>query len=342
MHKVSIPIIQIHLETWTLPSNEEIRGALQIRQLSYFLTLAQYGSISAAANALNMAQPSLSENIAKLEKQLDVQLAIRGTRGVQLTEAGMKLVERGTNILQSVEDLVSELRNLSSDPRGPVSIAFPPALGLILSVPLLETINNEHQDIRMHISEAMSGDILEWVENERIDFGCAYEVASTAPYMSVPLLTEEMFLVTAPDNWDDKFIDGVAAKPIKASQIESLPLVLTSPSHGARKIQDKFAKAGGFQYNIIATIDSLPQIVEMVSRASAYSILPHGAVMKQVAAGDVGLVRIVEPTIFRTAYIVRKRSRPITQAGIIAEEAIKSVVAEMIERYNIQATVPNP
>ena len=60
---------------------DDAQDALKLKQLSYFLTLAEYGSISAAANALNMAQPSLSENIAKLERQLDVQLAIRGSRG---------------------------------------------------------------------------------------------------------------------------------------------------------------------------------------------------------------------------------------------------------------------
>ena len=74
---------------------EKSHALLNFRQLSYFLALAEHGSISAAASAMNMAQPSLSENIAKLEKMLDVQLAIRGTRGIQMTEAGMELARRG-------------------------------------------------------------------------------------------------------------------------------------------------------------------------------------------------------------------------------------------------------
>ncbi|WP_417210532.1 LysR family transcriptional regulator [Antarctobacter sp.] len=318
------------------------KGTLRFRQLGYFLTLAEYGSISAAANALNMAQPSLSENIAKLERQLEVQLAIRGTRGIQLTEAGTKLVERGTEIMKAVDDLVTELRALSEEPRGPVAVGFPPSLSILLSVPLLETIHSEHKDVRLHVAEAMSGDILDWLANDRIDFGCVYEISDSSPYSFEPLLTEELFLVTAPDNWDDEFgPDMVAKNPIKASQLQELPLVLTSPTHGARKLQEKFARAGGFNLNVVAAIDSLPHIVEMVGRASAYSILSHGAVIQQVDKGKIGLVRIVEPTIQRTAYMVRKRSRPVSRASAIVEATIFTILGEMVERYGIQATQPD-
>lgn len=317
------------------------KDLLKLKQLSYFLTLADHGSISAAANALNMAQPSLSENIAKLEHQLDVQLAIRGSRGIQMTEAGMMLVERGRDILDSVDHLVQDLRLLSGEPRGPVSVGFPPSLSLLLSVPLLETIQCDYKEIRLHIAEAMSGDILDWLASDRIEVGCVYEISDSSPYSFDPLMTEELFLVTAPDNWDDEFgPDGVAKKPVSASLLQEVPLVLTSPTHGARKLQEKFARARGFELNVVAAIDSLPHIVEMVSRASAYSLLSHGAVIKEVANGILGLVRIEEPTLRRTAYIVRKRDRPVSYASSIVEKTISTIVRELVERYDIQVTLP--
>lgn len=321
--------------------NDDGQGALKFKQLTYFLSLAEHGSISAAASALNMAQPSLSENIAKLERQLEVQLAIRGSRGIQLTQAGTLLVERGKQILKSVDDLVDELRLLGGEPRGPVSVGFPPSLSILLSVPLLETIHSEHKDIRLHVAEAMSGDILEWLASERIDVGCVYEINDSSQYIFEPLLTEELFLITAPDNWDDEFgPDGIARNPINASQLAQLPVVLTSQTHGARKIQERFARASGFSFNVVATIDSLPHIVEMVSRASAYSILSHGAVVRQVVEGSIGLVRIAEPSIRRTAYLVRKRSRPVSRASAVVEETITAVIREMMGRHSIQATLP--
>jgi len=316
---------------------------ITFKQLSYFLALAEHGSISAAASAMNMAQPSLSENIAKLEKALDVQLAIRGSRGIQMTEAGMTLVRRGHDLLKGLDDLVEEIRTLSGEPRGPVSVGLPPSLSILLSVPLLETIHSEYPGIRLHIAEAMSGDIVEWINTERIDFGCAYEAYDSLPYTFDPLLTEELFLVTAPDNWPGVIEpNGIARDPIKAKDLEGMPLVLTSPTHGARKLQEKFARSIGVELNVVAAIDALPHIVEMVSRASAYTILSHGAVASQVANGSLALVRIVEPSLTRTAYVVRKRSRPITAASAIVEARIFSIVKEMVERYKITATFHGP
>jgi LysR family transcriptional regulator, nitrogen assimilation regulatory protein len=119
-------------------------ATLNLKRLSYFIALAEHGSISAAANALNMAQPSLSENISKLEEELDSKLAIRGARGIQMTEAGMALAKRGREILKSVDSMTEEIRQIGGDPRGSVSIGLPPSLSILLSVPLFETVYNEH------------------------------------------------------------------------------------------------------------------------------------------------------------------------------------------------------
>lgn len=322
--------------------HEKYQTPLNFKQLTYFLALAEHGSISAAASALNMAQPSLSENIAKLEKLLDVQLAIRGSRGIQMTEAGAALARRGEEILRDVSSLVEEIRSLTGEPRGPVSVGLPPSLSCLLSVPLLETIHSEYPGIRIHIAEAMSGDIIEWITNDRMDVGCVYECYDSIPYSYEPILTEELFLVTAVDNWDGPIgADGVALEPISATRLQELPLVLTSPNHGARKLQEKFARSIGISLNVVAVVDSLPHIVEMVSRASAYTILSHGAVFNQVANGTLALVPIAEPTIRRTAYLVRKRTRPVSRACAIIESAISTIIQEMVARYGIKAVLPH-
>jgi len=302
---------------------ERFRYLLNTRQLAYFVAVAEHGSISAAAASMSIAQPSMSENIAKLEKQLGVQLLLKGARGIQLTEAGKLLARRSVEILGEVDALVDEVQQLSDDPRGTALIGFTPSLGILLTVPLLETINAEYPDIRLAFSEGMSGDVVDWVLSERVEIGCVYNAHETAQLSTEALMTEEVFLVTAPDNWDDEFgPNGIALNPIPAARLADLPLVTTSPSYGARQAQDKFAQSAGIKLNVIATIDSLPQIVDMVSRASAYTITSHGAVVKQVAEGTLGLVRIVDPSFIRTASLVRKRTRPVSRASEIAEEYI--------------------
>lgn len=288
-----------------------------------------------------MAQPSLSENIAKLEKRLEVKLAVRGARGVQLTEAGVALARYGREIVRNAETVVEDIRKLGGEARGPVSVGLPPSLSLLLSVPLIETIQNEYPLIRLHVAEALTGHILDWILADRLELGFVYEVPDSAALTVQHVLNEELFLVTAPDNWPGGFgPDGRAIKPVDAAMLQSLPLVLTSPSHGLRKLIERFARANGVQLNVVTEIDSLQHIVEMVSRASAYTILSHAAVINQVAAGTVALVPIADP-IRRGAYLVRKRSRPITRASVAIESAMMVILREMIERYRLEATLVN-
>lgn len=322
--------------------NEKGHATVNFKQLQYLVALSEHGSISGAANALNMAQPSMSENISKLETQLGVSLAIRGARGVQMTEAGEKLAKSGGDILRTLDNLIADIRQNSIAPSGPVAIGMPPGLSLLISVPLIETIYAEHPDIRIFISEAVSGDILEWIDSDKLDIGCVYEVHDNTLFRFDPLLIEELFLVTAPDNWKGEIgADGIALDKIAPEQLAQLPLVTTGyKAYGTRGLQGKFARSLGIELKVIATLDSLPQIVEMVSRASAYAILPHGAVHKQVTQGRLALVRIAEPSIRRTAYLATKRARSVPRVVEIVEDTIKMIVEEMVEKYGIEGTLP--
>jgi LysR family transcriptional regulator, nitrogen assimilation regulatory protein len=174
-------------------------------------------------------------------------------------------------------------------------------------------------------------------------FGCVYEIHDNSVFTFEPLLIEELFLVTAPDNWHGEFgPDGIAIESVSAERLAELPLVTTGyQAYGTRGLQGKIARSLGVELNVIATLDSLPQIVEMVSRASAYAVLPHGAVYKHVEQKRLALVRIGEPTIRRTAYLARKRSRAVRRAVDVVESLIKMIIREMVEKYGIEGTLPD-
>lgn len=314
---------------------------IDLRQLHYFIAIAEQGSISSAAAVLGLAQPSLSEHVSRLEKKLDTQLIIRGARGVHLTEAGVALSRHARDILHNVELAVEDVRHLGGEARGPVSIAFPPSMGLLLSVPLAETIQAEFPQVRLHIAEALSGYIMEWILNERIELGCVYEVPDTSHVTAQPVLSEDLFLVTAPDNWDGVILpNGKAEKPITLAEVQALPLVLPSRPHGAREVIERFAKSNGVRLDVVTEMNSLPQIIAMADRASAYTILPHAAVINEVANGSLALVEIIKPTIRRTAYLIRKRSRSVSRASITVEHMLTTIIAEMIERHHLEARLP--
>jgi LysR family nitrogen assimilation transcriptional regulator len=313
---------------------------IDLRQLHYFLAIAEHGSISAAAPALGVAQPSLSENISRLEECLDTQLIVRSPRGIQLTEAGVALVGHARELLRNATLAVEDVRHLGTNARGPASIGLPPSVGMLLSVPIAETLHAVHPQIRLYISEAMTGDMEEQVIAGKVELGCVYEKPEHSELTAKPVFVEDFFLVTAPDNWPAAPIgpNGQAEKAASLAEIARLPLVLPNRRHGTRELVEKAAKAAGLHLNVIAEIDSLQQIVIIVGRASAYSILTHSGLIGQVESGSLALVPI-EPSIQRTVYLIRKRSRPISLASMLLEESIIPILRELLQRHRISARI---
>lgn len=238
--------------------------------------------------------------------------------------------------------IARDVRQRTGAPSGTVSVGIPQGLGLLISVPLIATMFAEYPSVRIAVTEVVSGDILTWLESDRLDLGCVYEPHDSATFILEPLLIEELFLVTARDNWEGGFgPDGVALNTVKARDLAAYPLVMTGhQAYGTRGLQGKVARSHGIDLNVIATIDSLAQIVKMVARASAFAVLPHGAVPEKVVRGHLGLVCIEDPVLHCAACLARKRSRPVTRAVDIVQDTIRTIVRELVERHGIEGTLP--
>ncbi len=310
---------------------------IDIKHIEYFLMLAEHGSISKAAHALGLAQPSLSEHIARLEARLNTKLAIRGPRGVTLTEAGKMLTRDGPELLELASKLTDSIRALGQDMNGNVSVALPPSLSNLLAISLAETLRLEAPGIRLHLSEGLSGHILDWIEREQIDLGFVYTQPPSSTFQSDAVLEEELFLVAAADDAPVE-PDADGAYSIEASELANLPLVMPSLPHSARSSIERFARTNGIELNVILEINSLSQIVEMVGRASGYSLLPHGPVAEAVEAGRLILVRLKNPGFSRTAYLTRKRGLPVTMASLTVERTLLTILGELVSRYDLHAT----
>ena len=310
---------------------------IELRALMNFIMLAEHGSISAAAAALGLSQPSVSENVARLERRLEVKLALRGPRGAMLTEAGRMLAARGRDLIREANALADSVREFEAEPSGRVTVGLPPSLNVLLSVPLAETVHTDLPNIRLHVAEASSGDILGWVESEKYDLGCIFEPANPAIFDTIPILTEELFFASAQDDLPA----GADASPegrITPDLLAGLPLVLPSHPHGFRRIVERYAKANDVGLNVVIEIDSLQQIIVMVARASAYSLLPHSALTGSRSSDQLALLRL-DPPLHRTGNLVRKRARPASNATFAVQNVILRIIDELIERYQLSPAI---
>jgi LysR family nitrogen assimilation transcriptional regulator len=320
---------------------KRLPSALDLRQLEYFIAVADSGTISRASAQLGIAQPTLSEALLRFERQLGVKLLIRGVRGIELTEAGSVLAEYGRNILRSVEHALTDVRQHDSAIQGMVSIALPPSLSQLLTVPLAESVHLDYPKLKLHITEGNSGHVGEWVKNEQVDIGVVYEGIDLSDLSSRLLLTEELFLISAPDNWPPETdIVGVGTDYVEFAAMAELPMMLPSQPHGLRELIDRQAKTFGVQLNVILEIDPLRPLITMLDRASGYSVLSHAAVAREVIDGRVVLIPIRNPSLQRAAYLVRKYGRPVSRSVLAVESMVVLLVAEAIERLKLNATLP--
>lgn len=310
---------------------------MDLRQLRYFRVIADEGSISAASQFLNVAQPALSLHVRNMEEHLGTRLLTRKARGVELTEAGALLLRRARVVLDEFARLEDDIRNLGSAPKGAVRLGLPGTIGAILSVPLVLAMKEKFPEVRLTISDAMSGYILNWLREGLIDIAVLYVPVEEPQFKSDLLLSEELVLL-APNT--------TALPPaLVPDALARLPLILPSPAHGLRTLLDGWARQHGITLQAKVELDSYSNIKALVESGYGCSILPLHAVVQNASEGRLRVTQFKNGVLRRDVFLVRHKSGRSSHASEatanltheIAEDLVKSEIwagARLAERQD--------
>src|SRR5688572_27527184 len=168
---------------------------MDLKQLEYFVRVAELGSFTRAAIELNVAQPALSRQVRLPEVELRQNLLVRNGRGAVPTEAGKVLLEHGRGILHQVQRARDDLGRLRGGLAGRVAVGLPPSVARVLAVPLTRALREAMPDARIAISEAMSGNLQEWLLSGRMDVVILYNAQFSREVDLLPLFEQELLLV---------------------------------------------------------------------------------------------------------------------------------------------------
>lgn len=170
---------------------------MDIRTMKYFLAIVREGTISGAAQALHVAQPSLSRQMKDLEDELGASLFIRGNRKIVLTEEGMVLRRRAeemVRLLQMTEDEISQMKNKVS---GTIRIGAGESSTFHILSKTASALAKEHPDILFQITSGDTEDLMDQLNNGLIDFALIFTEADRTLYQSIPL-GEDRFCLLMP------------------------------------------------------------------------------------------------------------------------------------------------
>lgn len=301
---------------------------MEYRQLKYFMSVAEAGSFSRAAIDIGVAQPALSRQIRLLEEQLKSPVFYRTGRGAELTSAGELLFAYAGPALEANERTIRQIHALGGSIHGSVTLGILPSLSPLLMKPLLKRLRSRYPDLHLHVREGMSGTLIDWLQNKKVDIATIYEPMGRNWCISEHLLADNLYFVRRA---------GSANKiPQCPEDLCKVGLALPGKQHGIRKLIEERMQGHRCQLKVVYEIDSIPAIKDLVREEDLCTLLPRGAVEVEVRNGEFEIAVMENPCFQRNLALATGSSSSLDSGTRMVLQVIKQSVSEISTLYDWQ------
>ena len=244
----------------------------ELRQLRYFIALAERLHFSRAAEALHISQPPLSRAIRALEERLGVALFARSRRRVELTREGARFLEDARRVLQSLERSALELRGMASGEHGRLRIGFVSLADYGVLPGLLKAYKAARPGIALSLREMLSPDQSAALASGELDFGLLLPPVAEAGQLEHVVVQRERFLVALPGG--HRHATGRGRLSVGALDGEPFVMVPREIAPGLYDIVAGLAAAGGISLNVAQEAIQMQTVVSLVSSGLGAAIVP--------------------------------------------------------------------
>ncbi|WP_294771455.1 LysR substrate-binding domain-containing protein [uncultured Rhodoferax sp.] len=297
---------------------------MELRQLRYFIAIADCGSFSKAAERVFIAQSALSHQMAQLEDELGASLFHRSRRGVELTDAGSRFLPHAVSILRQADDAVASVRSGASAPSGKVVFGLPHSASNALALPLLRAVREQLPLVQLELTEELTGNLSKQLRSGQINLAVLFDDGHLGEFACTPLLRERMCLI-AP---------AQAGKPAKArislKQALALPLTLPASPHGVRPIIDAAAaKAGLPPPKVEADISSISILRTTLLAGLGRTLLPVMPLRAEIDSGQLTATEVGSPPLARTLMLCAASHIPPSAAALAVQALVVDLVSTL-------------
>nr|WP_319251084.1 LysR substrate-binding domain-containing protein [uncultured Celeribacter sp.] len=280
---------------------------LTLKQMTYFIALAETRSFSAAADKVHVTQPALSQQIKEMELTLGAKVVERLPRDIRLTRAGQVVLERARTILSLTRDLEAEIR-LSRGLTGRLTLGVIPTIAPYLLPRALTRIKAAALDLDMRVREAQTADLLAQLAAGKLDAAIIALPYDTAGLMAEPLFTDHFLLAGSKGR-----IEALTAQNApRPTDLSPDTLLLLDEGHC---LADQALDVCGLK-RTRQTVDlgasSLATLCGLVAQGFGLTFVPEIALASEMAASpDMSVLRFPDPQPQRTIALVRRQSTEV-------------------------------
>ena len=283
---------------------------MDIKQLKYFKTIVDEGGISKAAQVLHMAQPPLSQQLQRLEKELGTTLIKRYTQQWELTETGKILYSHAVQMLQESKIIKQEIKEMEEGLRGTLSIGIAYTCGSYL-VKHLNAFREAYPNIFIKVWQGDSSHLEELLIEQKIEFSLMLLPQRLENY-HVTCLPEEPFVLVVPLSWIEHF----SKKTVNLKDIIDYPFLMLGHMKGYSVYENMLSNFHKHQFspNIVMECKDISTLLSLVASGVGISIVPKSGIQASFKH-DIEVLEIENFQLYIEPAIVSLKKNSLTKAA---------------------------
>ena len=298
---------------------------MNLEQLRAFAEVADLGHFTRAAEALHVAQPSLSRQISTLEHELGTVLFHRVRGNISLTPAGETLLPRARRMLADADAIRTEMAEIAGLHRGRVRLGATPTLCISLVPEAMSAFHSAHPGVELQLIEAGSHRLMEHLGTGVLDMALitvsdGLDVSGGA-LVRTPLLTEELVVVSSAAQ--PPIVHGAS---IGVRELARLPMISFAESYDLRAATDAAFRAVSIAPTPVLEGAEMDAVLRFVERGLGVAVVPAMVLLDRPALRSV---RLSGPTLTRTVSLAHRSDLNPTRAGNVMRDVIVSTAGEL-------------
>jgi DNA-binding transcriptional LysR family regulator len=277
---------------------------MDLRQLEILRAVAESGSFTGAGRRLHVSQSAVSRQILLLEAELNEPLFWRIKRKVRITPAGETLLQLAIRVFEDIKETTASITETQEKLTGSVRLVGGMTVSLYVFPSLLKEFRREHPEVDVKVFTGPTDRLIRKLRSGGADVGFITLPIEEPDLVAVPVMREELMLVTYPTH-------ALAKRSrVEPEDLVRQPFILYEPGSNTRRVIDEFFLRESIRPRMVMETENVEIIKAMVKSGLGITVISHQAVEREVREGELASCRIGGSTLVReTGWVYLKANR---------------------------------